>query len=170
MKLLYAPWRSAYTITDKAQTDCVFCTQLVSTRDTEHFILQRFKHCAVMLNIYPYNAGHLLVIPYSHSATLEQLSPDERSNIMHAATVSTSILRTALSCDGINIGLNMGKASGGSIPQHLHLHAVPRWFGDTNFLVTTVDTKPLSVDLVTLYHTLKNAFLAIPPEQFENTI
>lgn len=157
MKLLYAPWRSAYATTG-TRPECVFCTQLAHKSDTEHFILQRFTHCAVLLNIYPYNAGHLLVIPYSHSATLEQLTADERADIMHAASITTRILHIALSCDGINIGLNMGKASGGSIPEHLHLHVVPRWFGDTNFLVTTVDTKPLSVDLVGLYHKLKKAF------------
>ena len=163
MKLLYAPWRSAYRVPTNT-TGCVFCAQLTSNQDTTHCIIQRFEYCAVMLNIYPYNAGHVLVVPYNHVAELDQLSCQERSNLMHAATISTTVIRTALECEGINLGLNIGKASGGSIPEHIHMHIVPRWIGDTNFLVTVADTKPLSADLTQIYYTLKNAFSVVSSE------
>lgn len=165
MKRLYAPWRSSYAV-DTAQTkkikasekECIFCTQIKQKKDAGFFILKRLKHCFIMLNKFPYNAGHLLVMPFAHKATLDKLSPAARTEIMEALTESTSILRKTLKTQGINIGLNQEKAAGAGIPSHLHFHVLPRWLGDTNFLPTIAETKQISFDLKKMYRLLKKAF------------
>jgi ATP adenylyltransferase len=162
MKKLYAPWRTPYTktIDSKKEGDaCVFCAQIKDTNDEHNFILARYKHCFVILNLYPYNAGHLLIIPYKHVAGLEQLSDEERSEIMNVTNKALVIVNKQLKCDGINIGMNLGKASGGSLLDHIHQHLVPRWYGDTNFLpVLTEEVKTISFDLKEIYKDLKPLF------------
>ena len=165
MKKLYAPWRSDYA-SSVAQTkeekagaqDCIFCTQFSLNTDDEHFILKRFKYNCIMLNRYPYNAGHLLIIPFEHRAELDQLDAAARSEMMELASKSTELLRTALKPDGFNIGFNLGKAAGAGIPAHLHMHILPRWSGDTNFLPTLSDTKQISFDLGKMFKDLKPYF------------
>jgi ATP adenylyltransferase len=158
MRLLYAPWRNTYLGQEGTPKGCVFCNALAQEQDEKHFIIKRFTYCGVMLNIYPYNAGHILLVPYTHTSQLHNLSLEERSELMEALSISTLLLEKILSCNGINTGINMGKASGGSMPDHLHIHIVPRWWGDTNFLVALADTKHISFDLCALYTTLKEAF------------
>ena len=164
MKQLYAPWRSNYTlgISDKKNgKTCPFCVQAADTNDAEHFIIKRYKHCFVMLNLYPYNAGHLMVIPYQHTGQLPELPAQAQHEIIDVVSHAVTILQTTLKAEGLNIGFNFGgKAAGGSIPEHLHLHVVPRWLGDTNFLVTLADTKPISFDLQKMYEQLQKAFEA----------
>lgn len=165
MKHLYAPWRTDY-ITKKHNKKCVFCAQIEQSNDTENFIIKRFDHCFVMLNLFPYNAGHMMVIPYHHSATLTKLNTAERYEIMEASTMAMNILKKELKADGFNIGVNLGgKASGGSISKHLHMHVLPRWHGDTSFLTTLAETKQISTNLVELYKKLTKAFHKknIPP-------
>ena len=165
MKRMYAPWRSKYT-TETAHTkkerisknECVFCEQFQQKNDKKFFILKRLKHNAVLLNRFPYNAGHLLIIPFAHKATLNELSKAARTELMELVSDSSKIVRETLKADGVNIGLNVGKASGSSIPSHLHFHILPRWYGDTNFLPTLADTKQISVDLKDVYQTLKPKF------------
>lgn len=165
MKKMYAPWRSNYTTT-KAHTkkegihedECVFCEQFAENNDAHHFILKRYAYTAVLLNKFPYNAGHLLIIPFAHKATLDQLSKAARTELMELITQSSHIVRTTLKADGVNIGLNIGKDAGSSIPSHLHFHVLPRWKGDTNFLPTLADTKQISVDLHDVYKQLKKVF------------
>lgn len=153
MNHLYAPWRSAYN--NKKDGVCVFCKKSSDTCDAESFIIKRLTHCYVMLNLFPYNAGHLLIIPYAHQASLDELTPEARQEIMEVSSRSTTILREVLHAEGINIGLNIGgKAAGGSIPEHLHMHILPRWLGDTNFLVTLAETKQISVDMHGIYKKL----------------
>ncbi len=162
---MYAPWRSKYT-TETAHTkkerisknECVFCEQFQQKNDKKFFILKRLKHNAVLLNRFPYNAGHLLIIPFAHKATLNELSKAARTELMELVSDSSKIVRETLKADGVNIGLNVGKASGSSIPSHLHFHILPRWYGDTNFLPTLADTKQISVDLKDVYQTLKPKF------------
>jgi ATP adenylyltransferase len=165
MKHLYAPWRSDYTV-NTARTknengsidDCVFCQQLADHHDEKHFILRRFEHNAVLLNRYPYNAGHLLIIPCAHEATLPALSPQARIALFELATHSYTIVTEVLKAHGVNMGINFGKAAGAGIPAHLHLHVLPRFNGDTNFLPTLAETKPISFDLNNVYQQLKPAF------------
>lgn len=158
MKQLYAPWRESY-IQTKDPKVCPFCVQKDAHNDEKHFILRRFTHCYAMLNLFPYNAGHLLIIPYKHEGSLELLSPEVHHELMDIASMSISILKKTLGAQGINMGLNQGgAAAGGSIPEHLHLHVLPRWLSDTNFLVTLSNTKQISFDLHKIYDQLKTAF------------
>lgn len=158
MEHLYAPWRKAY-MTGHDNTICVFCLSTETDLDAQRYIIKRFQHCYVMLNLYPYNAGHLLVIPFAHQASLEQLEAITRQEIMEVAAKSVTVLKKMLSAEGINIGLNIGgKAAGGSIPNHLHMHVLPRWIGDTGFLSTLAETKQISLDLTDMYNKLQVGF------------
>ncbi len=169
MKNLYAPWREAYATSDfeknkkSVKTDCVFCQQLEDTKDEEYFILGRYKKNCIMLNRYPYNAGHLLIVPLEHQGWLEQLDQTTQQEMIYLVSESITILKNTLKCDGINVGLNLGEGAGGSIPAHLHFHVLPRWLGDTNFLPTLADTKQIPFNLSTLYTKLQKYFLDIKP-------
>lgn len=165
MKRIYAPWRSPYaesthrTKEEKASAkECVFCTKLKQKKDEENFIIKRFKYNAIILNRFPYNAGHILIIPLAHKATLDKLPTAARIELMELLSLSGPLMQKTFDADGINIGLNIGKAAGAGIPSHLHFHVLPRWFGDTNFLPTLTDTKLISFDLHVVYEELKKAF------------
>lgn len=168
MKKLYAPWRSPYAGSidqgkkeNAAADTCVFCTQLAEHNDEHHLILYRGEHHAVMINKYPYNAGHLLIISLKHQATLEELSPASRAELIELTAHCVSILKKELHAEGVNVGLNLGKIAGAGIPAHIHMHILPRWNGDTNFLPTLTDTKQISFDLRDIYTQLKPAFTAL---------
>jgi len=167
MDILYAPWREEYT-TSTAQgpkgqetagpEDCVFCIRFAQTTDEENLILARYRYNGVFLNRYPYNPGHLLVIPYEHKGNLEEYSREAQYELMQLLSVGTRILKQELKCHGINIGINLGKAAGAGIPAHLHAHILPRWNGDTNFLPTLAQTKQVSSDLGKLYQYISPKF------------
>lgn len=172
MNYLYAPWRGKY-ITKKAgkkpaeitndssasaEKPCVFCAKLSETNDTQNLILRRFEHHAIILNLYPYNAGHLMVIPLEHKKRLLELSLEARQEFIELTAQSVKILEEDLGADGINAGLNLGKAAGAGIPSHLHMHVIPRWAGDTNFMPVIAQTKPISLDLNLVYQDLKPLF------------
>jgi ATP adenylyltransferase len=169
MKKLYAPWRTAYAREIAAQSKqesttadaCVFCTQFTASDDHKNGILRRFTHTIAMLNKYPYNAGHILIVPHAHRATLHELSTPARTELIELASQSQLIMVNTLKAQGVNMGLNLGKAAGAGIPAHLHLHVLPRFLGDTNFMPTLCDTKQISIDLNTIYTQLKPAFDAI---------
>lgn len=160
MKHLYAPWRGIYLKDKQPSGSCPFCIQYAPQEDDrKNFIIKRFASCAVMLNLYPYNAGHLLLIPYKHAATLSELTPEIRSEMMEVLEQTTRTLQKTLNNQGTNVGINLGeKAAGGSIPEHLHLHIVPRFQGDTNFLPVIANTKQISRDLNEIYGLLYEAF------------
>lgn len=164
MKLLYAPWRQNYIRTEvnnnknAATNYCVFCEQPEQNQDEKNYILKRFEHNYVMMNLYPYNAGHLLIIPYEHKNKLYDISEETQIEHIKITALCCKILENSFKCDGINVGLNMGKASGGTVPEHLHTHALPRWIGDTNFLAAISDTKPISFNLQDIYKRLKPEF------------
>ncbi len=163
-KMLYAPWRKKYVTKVNApregdpHKDETFRLIMEDNDDAKNFILKRFKHNIVMLNRYPYNAGHLMVIPIKKVDQLDKMSPEARAEMMELATHASRILQDVLGAAGINIGLNIGKASGAGIPGHLHLHVLPRWAGDTNFLPILGQTKQVSVDLNDVYKQLKPEF------------
>lgn len=158
MKHLYAPWRGSYVTEDNplhrgVQTKtCIFCDVYKKGAEQETYILKRFTHSYIMLNTFPYNPGHVLVVSYEHVDTLEVLEPEVRADVMEAISSSMAILKKVLKCDAINVGFNIGgKAAGGSVPEHVHGHVLPRWLGDTNFLLTLAETKQLSADLKEVY-------------------
>jgi ATP adenylyltransferase len=164
MKFLFAPWRSKYakSAESKKETttskECVFCQQLNENNDEEYFILKRFKYCFIALNKFPYNAGHLLILPLQHQSSLSTLSAQGRIEMMELVTQSTQIVQEVLECEGVNIGLNLGKAAGAGIPSHLHMHVLPRWLADTNFMPALSETKVISFDLSQIYKQLKPYF------------
>ncbi len=166
MKNLYAPWRSDYTTStartknEAAPSDaCVFCAHYNTPHDDEkNFILKRHEHVFVMFNKYPYNAGHLLVVPYAHVGSLDLLSKEARTELMEVTTHAATILKNETGAEGLNIGLNIGKAAGAGIPAHLHMHVLPRFTGDTNFLPTLGQTRVISFDLNAMYQHLLQAF------------
>ncbi len=167
MDILYAPWRDTYVTDTKkekkpSENDCVFCEKLATPDcDEQNFILKKTKHAFVILNLYPYNGGHLLILPQQHIANLEDLSQEVRAELMELVSASVVILKNTLKAEGINSGLNLGRAAGAGIPSHLHFHVLPRWFGDTSFISTIGNTKNVSVDLQRVYNDLKPAFQAL---------
>lgn len=159
--VLYAPWRSKYVrAVDKGKfaatpsQECVFCNQIKEKDDEKYFIIRRFPNTIVALNLYPYNSGHLLIMPISHMAAIDQLPVIVQQEMMVVAGLSSTILQTVLKAEGINIGMNLGRIAGAGIPAHLHLHVLPRWLGDTNFLPTLAHTKQISTDLGAIYQQL----------------
>ena len=168
MKKLFCPWRNEYT-TDTGNSkqenttpdQCVFCQQFEHNTDNANFILKRTKNHIVILNRYPYNAGHLLVLPITHTARLHTMTPKARAEFIELCSASAKIVEETLDAQGINIGMNLGKAAGAGIPSHLHMHILPRWLGDTNFLPVFGATKQVSFDLTEIFNKLKPAFDAL---------
>ena len=149
MKKLYAPWRHDYINNvarkkdkDNSAKSCVLCTQLSHNQDDAYYIVKRFSDCAVMMNYYPYNAGHVMVLPYDHKPNLNDLTPHVRAQMMEVISLCTTVIEQELETEGFNVGINLGSAGGGGLPAHLHIHVLPRWRGDTNFLETTGEVVP----------------------------
>jgi ATP adenylyltransferase len=164
---LFSPWRSEYTIKalesssqKKTEQPCPFCSHYKQSEDDANYILKRFNHCMIMLNLYPYTTGHLLIVPNEHCSSLEQLSRDAREEIMEVKSICIPLLKKALGNQGFNIGINLGDngASGGSIPGHLHVHIVPRWVGDTSYITVLANTQIIGTNLNSLYEYLKPYF------------
>ncbi len=141
-------------------TECIFCTMPREQRDRENYILYRGHHGYVMLNAYPYNNGHLLVIPYAHTPTLEQLDEATAAELMALAQRGLGALRRAMSPEGFNVGVNIGKAAGAGIADHVHIHVVPRWSGDTNFMPVVGGVRMIPELLETTYDKLIAAGIA----------
>ncbi len=139
MRELWAPWRSKY-IYSRKKKKCIFC-------QPKDYVLEKTKYSFSMLNIYPYNNGHVMVAPYRHVRSLEHLSQAEMKDLMKLAVKTKKTLDRILKPQGYNIGLNIGKAAGAGFDGHIHMHIVPRWLGDTNFMSTVSDTKVLSESL-----------------------
>ncbi len=159
MEYLWAPWRMEYIVSPKP-SGCIFCEKPRQDCDRENLILYRGQSCFVILNFYPYNNGHLMVVPYRHLAKLEELSETEQHEMMALLSRCTAILNKALKPDGMNIGMNLGKTAGAGIDDHLHFHIVPRWNGDTNFMPVTGHTKVLPQGLFESFDALKPLFEA----------
>lgn len=140
MKRLWSPWRIKYILSPKSQ-NCVLCEKMADNRDRENYILYRSSKGCIMLNLYPYNSGHLMVVPLKHVPSLEQLNQEELLDLMNLTVKGIEALRSALKPEGFNIGINIGKAAGAGIEDHVHIHIVPRWEGDTNFMAVMAETK-----------------------------
>lgn len=164
MDKLYAPWRDCYVQdhvknNKSCQGRCVFCDVFVDDVNLEQkFVLHRQDDLAVMLNLYPYNGGHLLVFPKDHKSELYELPTTVLHNLMTVVAKSMKLVKWKLKCEAINFGANVGRVAGAGIPEHVHLHIVPRWGGDTGFMPVIAQTKQVSVDLHKLYAQLKPVF------------
>lgn len=153
MKVIWAPWRMKYILSEKSET-CLFCEKAGQKKDKENYILLRGKEAFIILNTFPYNNGHLMVVPHRHLAELEELSQEELSELTSLVMKGVAGLKQALNPDGFNIGLNLGKAAGAGIEGHLHVHIVPRWSGDNNFMPVVADTKVIMESLQDTYRKL----------------
>lgn len=145
-------------VTGSKKSDCVFCDKAAERRDVENLVLHRGSLAYVLLNLYPYNSGHLMVAPYAHSGDLTAVPTEVGAELFSLCQRSIAALAAEYQPDGYNVGLNLGEVAGGSISQHLHLHVVPRWNGDTNFMPVTADTKVLPETLERTYERLKGRF------------
>lgn len=155
MDQLWAPWRSEYIGANK-KGGCIFCSAAAKTDDT--LVLFNGSISLVMLNKYPYNSGHLLLAPVRHVGKLEDLSPEESIDIFRLLRHSTAVLTKVFNPEGFNIGMNLGSAAGAGIAEHLHMHVVPRWNGDTNFMPLLSETKVISEHLAATRAKLLHGF------------
>lgn len=153
MERLWAPWRMKY-IENGNTEGCIFCVKPTEGRDRENYILHRGKHAFVLLNLYPYTGGHTMVAPYKHAGSLEALDEEERAELFELATLATKALRLAYEPDGFNVGMNIGEAAGAGFGDHVHVHIVPRWAQDTNFMPVLTNTKVISEALDDTYERL----------------
>ncbi len=157
MKRLWAPWRIEYILGPKPD-ECVFCIKDIEGEDEERLILYRGNFSFVIMNKYPYNTGHIMVTPYRHLHSLEELNKEEQKEMMWLLTQSTAILKEIFKPQGINIGLNIGEVAGAGIEEHLHFHLVPRWKGDHSFMAIFGETMVIPEHLRMTYKKLKEPF------------
>jgi ATP adenylyltransferase len=157
MKRIWAPWRIEYIKTPK-EKDCIFCKFPKEQNDRERFILHRGKTCFIIMNYFPYNNGHLMIAPYQHTTDLDDLDDQAKIEIFDLINHSTKALSEKLKSEGFNIGINLGSTAGAGINDHLHIHIVPRWQGDTNFMPVAGNTKVISQELHETWATLKEYF------------
>lgn len=159
MDYLWTPWRYAY-ITAAAKTDkndeCILC-QLPKLGDEEARIVYRGRHCYIVLNTFPYTSGHVMVVPFAHLDELQKLPEAAASEMMALCQKMESVLRKVYSPDGINIGMNIGRAAGAGVTGHVHMHLLPRWVGDTNFMTVTAESRVLPEALETTYERIRGA-------------
>ena len=154
MSSLWAPWRIRYILGERTE-GCFLCRGPQSAEDGKNYVLLRGKTCFVMLNAYPYNPGHLMVAPYKHTGALDELAEMELAELMTLTQRCTQILQKAVKPEGFNIGLNLGRVAGAGVLDHVHLHVVPRWNGDVNFMPVLADTRVLPQALAETYAELK---------------
>ncbi len=157
-KTLYAPWRIQYILGPKPNS-CVFCLPDHTDEDEDRFVLCRAQHCFVIMNIYPYSSGHIMVTPYRHVQHIVDLSVAELHEMMEYIQISAKVLEQAFRPHGINIGVNIGEAAGAGIREHLHVHLVPRWVGDHSFMAILDEVSVIPEHLRSTYAKLRPLFL-----------
>lgn len=159
MKALWAPWRMDYILSIKTP-GCIFCDYPKEdpSNDRKNLVLMRSKLSFIIMNLYPYNNGHVMVVPYRHVNDIDLLSDDERSEIMMLSNFSVKCLKKAFSPEGFNIGMNIGRVAGAGIDEHLHMHIVPRWAGDLNFMTTIADIRVMPEHIAHTYEKLFPVF------------
>lgn len=152
MDRLWAPWRKVYIRPEKkTRRGCLFCGLLKEKRDVRNYILKKTPHSFAILNLYPYNNGHTLIVPRRHVADLAEMSAEEKLDLLSLCEEIQTAIRKRMRAHGFNVGLNLGAFAGAGIPEHLHLHIVPRWKGDANFMPVVARTKVISESLKSVY-------------------
>lgn len=157
MQRLWAPWRLEY-IRGPKPDECIFCSKPAMDDAAAALIIRRGEHCFAMLNAYPYNNGHVMVSPYRHVPSIEELDEEELLELMLLSQRTLAALRSAYGPEGFNIGINQGKIAGAGFDEHVHLHVVPRWGGDTNYMPVIGSTRVLPQSLDDSYAALTTAF------------
>jgi ATP adenylyltransferase len=179
MDRLWSPWRYRYVSHAPDDSVCIFCdkageskalaldgvgdkaTPAAPARDKENLILWRGRHGYALLNLYPYTTGHLMVTPYAHVAELSGVSTEALAEMMNLAQHAEQILKQVYRCDGLNVGMNLGRAAGAGVAGHVHLHILPRWFADANFMTTIAESRVIPEDLETTWGKLQPLFQAV---------
>ena len=153
--ILYAPWRDEYITHDKIE-GCVFCHISLHVEDDESLhVLYRDKFCFIVMNKYPYTPGHFMIIPHTHTDKLEELDSEVWLHMSALAQKCVKLLKEGFGAQGVNIGMNLGKAGGAGIAEHIHMHLVPRWERDTNFITSIGETRVYSSDFDKIYKKIK---------------
>jgi ATP adenylyltransferase len=161
MDRLWSPWRYRYVTTAGASQECIFCTKAASSDDRGNYLVLRAERNFLLLNLYPYTNGHLMIAPYEHVATLNEANPETLAEMMALTRRSEQALRELYNPGGINIGMNLGECAGAGVAGHIHMHVLPRWTGDASFITTVGETRVLPEDLETTYDRLKKALDAL---------
>jgi ATP adenylyltransferase len=159
MDYIWTPWRYQYMrqVTSGKQPECIFCDAASRKDDAETLIVHRGAKTFVILNRFPYTSGHVMIVPYAHVAELNLCDMESLSEMMQLAQRVESVLHANYKPDGMNLGMNLGRAAGAGVVGHLHLHALPRWIGDSNFMTVTGETRVHPEDLKTTYERLSKA-------------
>ncbi len=158
MKRIWASWRMKYITKSSKETGCVFCNALAKSDNEENLIIMRGQLAFVILNKFPYTSGHVMVAPLTHKPNLEELDPETRAEMMELSTRCMVALRKAYNPQAFNMGANIGEAAGAGVPGHVHIHIVPRWNGDTNFMSSVGDVRVLPEDLADTYRRFRQAW------------
>lgn len=161
MDYLWTPWRYRYIAQADKTDECVFCAAAREPADDRALlVVHRGAHCFVILNRFPYTSGHLMVVPRRHAATLEALDDETLVELIRLARAAEKCLRAVYSPEGLNLGMNIGQSAGAGIAGHVHLHVLPRWTGDTNFMTVTGETRVMPEELETTWERVRAAFPA----------
>ena len=158
MNYIWSPWRMSYIQSHKNQAVCVFCSEADKPDNPENLIVRRGQRAFVILNRYPYTSGHLLIVPYEHQPTLDLLDIETRSELMEMVNEGIQVLESVYKPQGYNVGINIGELAGAGITGHIHMHVVPRWGGDTNFMSSLGNTRVLPESLEDSYRRLAEAW------------
>ena len=155
MDRLWSPWRYQYVARFESSEACVFCSTAAELRDDDNLILYRGQRNFVLLNLYPYTSGHLMIAPFEHVATLEAAGVETITEMMHLAQRAEALLRSVYRAPGLNLGMNIGECAGAGVAGHIHMHVLPRWPGDANFMTTVGETRVMPEDLGVTYEKLR---------------
>jgi ATP adenylyltransferase len=158
MDRLWSPWRYSYVSQAQPANGCIFCEKAAQNRDAENYILHRGRLNFVMLNLYPYTTGHMMVAPYRHWATLAEAEPEALSEMIQLTRAAEQHLQPVYRPSGFNIGMNIGACAGAGVAGHIHMHILPRWTGDSNFMSTVAETRVMPEDLGVTYRKLRERF------------
>ena len=158
MDYLWSPWRYRYVASADRAEGCIFCRKAAEHNDAENLIVFRGERNFVLLNLYPYTSGHMMVAPYEHVARLQDAAAETATEMMLIARRAEMHLRAVYRPEGVNLGMNIGKAAGAGIADHIHMHVLPRWTADANFMTTVGETRILPEDLAATYEKLSRAF------------
>jgi ATP adenylyltransferase len=157
VKIIWAPWRLDYILGPKDK-ECIFCTKPRENDDKKNLILYRGRHNFVILNLFPYNNGHLMVVPYKHTNIIEGMDGDEAGEMMRLTQLAVAAVKEVFKPHGFNLGMNLEAAAGAGIDEHIHMHVVPRWNGDTNFMPVVGETRVMPQHIQSTYEALVGRF------------
>src|SRR4051812_47157056 len=158
MDRIWSPWRRAYVAAGPRPPGCVMCRSLEAAEEADSLVVHVAAHNFVVMNLYPYNAGHVMIVPRRHLGSLAEATAEELSEMMALTRRLESVMAEVYAPDGINVGMNLGKAAGAGVADHIHLHVVPRWVGDTNFMTTVGGTRVIPEDPVEARNRLRERF------------